>query len=350
MKSGRAGLPVLLLALGLLACGCGLPQPQPVAPAPPDAAFLVGGAQSRPTADLEALVRDLAPGAPAEERLAALLRRVTEIFAFDPWQNEAQLGATATELAGRRFLGGCGAYALVELGLIRAMGLPARLVLTADADWIVRYREAGLSMPSGHAFIEVWSQGRWLLLDPTFFILFDGHRPDRPFYPRRQVFVARGLDFWDLGLQDTALLLDLYEAASRVAPLPWQDPELSAIFTLAIDPPAILTAAAQRFLEERRFPEAEERLAKALRQDPAYRPALVLRGRLAFLRQDYAAALDDFEAVVTAAPREPDGYVWRAHAQDSLGRRDLMCRDLAQACLLGSCQGQTWAKAGRLCP
>lgn len=116
--------------------------------------------------------------------MIALLRLVNERFVFDPWQPDAHLRQRADELIASPGVGGCGAYALVEVAMVRALGLPARLVLTADADWLRRYQADGLSVISGHAFVEVEeAAGRWLLLDPIFQVLYEHYRPGQPFYP-----------------------------------------------------------------------------------------------------------------------------------------------------------------------
>jgi tetratricopeptide (TPR) repeat protein len=293
-------------------------------------------------------VDDLAP-LPPRKQLTALLRRVNEHFVFDPWQNNPQLNHNAETLARSRALGGCGAYALVEVTLVRALGLPARLVLTADADWLKRYQGDGLSLISGHTFVEVQVEGQWLLLDPTFFELYENYRPDHPFYPRKQVFVARGLDFHDLGLHSMTALQALYAHAAARAPLPWQEPDLALIFTLPVHPPTILTQAGQFFMAAQRYPEAQERLTRALGQEPDFPPALLARGQLYFLRRDYAAALTDLDRAIKAAPTDPSGYRWRAQTHAALGRMEAMCIDLDQACALGVCEDQEWARGKGFC-
>lgn len=337
-------LVALILLSAMTACGV---RPPPLLP-PATERELSGGPQSEPTPELRALVADLLP-LPPQERLAAMLRLASERFVFDPWQNNTQLSHNADVLARGRALGGCGAYALVEVTLVRALGLPARLVVTADADWIQRYRVDGLSLISGHTYIEVWVEGRWLLLDPTYFELYGNYRPDRLFYPRHQVFVARGLDFHDLGLRSMPDLQTLYAQAASAAPIPWQDPGLSPLFTLPIHPPSILTRAAQFFMGQYRYPEATERLTKALNQEADFAPALLARGQLFFLRHDHSAALSDLDRAIRLLPSEPAGYRWRAQTLAALGRGDEMCADLARACALGECADQQWAMGKGFC-
>ncbi len=344
----RATLPqllALLLILTMTACGVG-PQPTPTVPA--TNRELSGGPQSAPTPELRALVDDLIP-LPPTERLAALLSLVSEHFVFDPWQHNAQLSHDAQTLARDQALGGCGAYALVEVTLVRALGLPARLVLTADAEWIQRYRAGSLSLISGHTFIEVQVDGHWLLLDPTFFVFYGNYHPDHPFYPRQQLFVARGLDFHDLGLHTMDELQALYAQAAAKAPLPWQEPGLAPLFTLPLHAPTMLTRAGQFFMRHDRYPEALERLTKALNQEPEFAPALLARGQLAFLRHAYPPALTDLNHAIRLHPADPNGYRWRAQTLAALGRGEEMCVDLARACKLGECADQAWVRGKGFC-
>ena len=348
MTKSEQFIPFLLaLCLTMTLTGCG------VRPIPPEAKeeasrALAGGSQSAPTPTLRALVQDLTP-LPPEERLTAMLRRVSERFVFDPWQNNAQLTLDAETLAKGGALGGCGAYALVEVALIRALGLPARLVLTAEEGWIKRFQEDGLSLISGHTFIEVLVEGRWLLVDPTFFVLYDNYQADRPCYPNRQLFVARGLDFHDMKLRTITDLQTLYANAAASAPLPWREPELSPLFSLELHPPTVLTQAGQFFIKEHRYTEAEERLNKALAHTPEFTPALLARGQLFFLRQEYAPALADLDRAIQTAPDDPTGYRWRAQASAALGQQESMCADLALACDLGHCAEWEQARGRDLC-
>jgi len=325
---------------------CGLASPS-VDSMPTSREALKGGAQSEPSPKIHALVDDL-QSLPPRERLIALLHLVSERFVFDPWQADAHLTQRADALIAAPGLGGCGAYALVEVAMVRALGLPARLVLTADADWLTRYQADGLSVISGHAFIEVEEgEGRWLLLDPTFQVIYDHYRPGQPFYPGRQVFIARGLDFHDLAVHSLEDFHALYARAGARAPLPWQEPGVLPIFSLPIDPPTALTKAGQVFLNEGRLGEAEDRLSKAITQAPDTLAALQLRAQLFFQRRQYPEALADLDRAVALSPDEPSNYQWRAHTLGALGQTQAMCLDLKRACALGACEDQRWVEERR---
>ena len=188
--------------------------------------------------DVTPRIRDIAlalPGDDAFERLAAAMRLIIEDFAYDPWYNNRQFTRTADQLFQDRTLGGCSDYALVGLALFRAMGYPSLLVVTASDDWIKRYRENALSLVYGHSFIEVLVDGRWYLVDPNHFNFFENYNPEEPWYPRNELFIARGYDFWDLGLRSTADAKQLLTAFALETTLQWRDPSMREKFKLHFD-------------------------------------------------------------------------------------------------------------------
>jgi len=82
--------------------------------------------------------------------------------------------------------------------LFRALGIPARLVITANAQWMAEYRDNPLVMPRGHVFIEAFLEDRWYLVDSTYRLLFKNYRPANPYYPRGEFFFDRCQDFWEI--------------------------------------------------------------------------------------------------------------------------------------------------------
>ena len=49
--------------------------------------------------------------------------------------------------------------------MFRALGYCCRLVVAADAGWIERLRTHPDAIPTGHVLVEVYYDGRWLLVD-----------------------------------------------------------------------------------------------------------------------------------------------------------------------------------------
>jgi transglutaminase-like putative cysteine protease len=133
-------------------------------------------------------------------------------FRYDRGLNSAMLARTAEQLFQDKALGGCADYALAEAALFRAAGVPARLVLTANVGWMNRFRTNELAMTTGHVFIEVFLENKWYLVDPTFRLLYPHYDGASKSYPRGEYFVARGQDFWELGLIDVPTLVALFRA------------------------------------------------------------------------------------------------------------------------------------------
>jgi len=140
-------------------------------------------------------------GRTAREKIRGVMEYVWGTFSYDPWYKTEAFTKTAEELFQGRVLSGCSDYALVEIALFRALGIPCRMVITCNVDWIHMYRMDGLSLSEGHSFVEVYLDGRWHLVDTTYRWLFNGYDPAHPFYPHGEVFCRRGVDFWDMGLR-----------------------------------------------------------------------------------------------------------------------------------------------------
>jgi transglutaminase-like putative cysteine protease len=75
-------------------------------------------------------------GSNKAERLIRTVRYVCNTYQYDPSVNSQMFEKSADMLVNSRTLGGCGDYALVVLGLLRACEIPARLVLTANIQWM----------------------------------------------------------------------------------------------------------------------------------------------------------------------------------------------------------------------
>lgn len=63
--------------------------------------------------------------------------------------------------------GSCADYAIVCGGLLRGAGIPAVWVKTMDVSWIQDFKKGRpFQSWSGHVFLEVYLDGKWVLLDP----------------------------------------------------------------------------------------------------------------------------------------------------------------------------------------
>jgi hypothetical protein len=170
------------------------PIPEDVRP------WLSGNAQSLPTPEIRAEA-DGIQGRNRRELLFLAMRRTWDRFTYDRWLNSLRFTRTAGQLFRSGVLGGCGDYALAQTVLFRAVGIPARLVVTANVDWIYQYRGNDLVMTEGHAFIEVFLEKEWHLVDPTYRWLFSKYDPGKPSFPHGEYFCKRGRDFWEMGIE-----------------------------------------------------------------------------------------------------------------------------------------------------
>ncbi|MCF8061774.1 MAG: transglutaminase domain-containing protein [Deltaproteobacteria bacterium] len=167
------------------------------------AVWLGGGEQSEVTERIRKAAERL-PGGSRRARLHRAMAHMWETFSYDPWLKTEAFQRTADELFAGRVLCGCSDFALVQIALFRALGIPARMVITCNVDWIHVYRRDGVSMAEGHSFIEVYLEDRWHLVDSTYRWLFSDYDPKAPFYPHGEIFCRRGMDFWDMGIQRMA--------------------------------------------------------------------------------------------------------------------------------------------------
>jgi hypothetical protein len=165
------------------------------------ATWLEGGEQSATTDRIAAEAKSIS-GANRRERVFGAMVHIWRTFSYDPWLNAEAFRRTAEELFTSRALGGCSDFALVEITLFRALGIPSRMVITANMDWIYSYGEDRLAMSEGHSFIEVFLEDKWYLVDTTYRYLFSCYDPESPSYPHGEYFCRRGKDFWDMGIRN----------------------------------------------------------------------------------------------------------------------------------------------------
>jgi len=163
------------------------------------------------------------------ERLHQAVEYVWTHFRYDNWLNDQMFRRTAARMFEDGILGGCSDFALVMVALFRAAGIPARLVLTANTEWLRKYRANPLAIVNGHVFIEVFLEHRWHLVDPTYRKLFIGYDTANPRYPRGELFCLRGIDYWSLGLEDVVQLNRTYSRiTASMIPERYRDPSYLA--------------------------------------------------------------------------------------------------------------------------
>lgn len=163
------------------------------------ASWLNEGMQSRITPDI-ALAASQINGSNRRERLYKVVDYVWKNFSFNNWYSDKAFALTADELFRSRKLGGCSDFALVSAVLFRLSGIPARMVITANVDWMQAFQKNDLLITTGHVFVEAYLEEKWHLVDPTNRLLFEGYYETQQSYPNREYFCLRGTDYWDMGV------------------------------------------------------------------------------------------------------------------------------------------------------
>ena len=179
-------------------------------PIPPEVEqWLEGGEQSQLTARILD-VRSQISGTTRRERAYRAVDFVWTQFRYDNWLNDKAFARTSDELFESRRLGGCADYAQAQVTLFRALGIPARMVLTANVDWMQKYKTNDLWITTGHVFIEAWLEDRWHLIDSTYRFHFTKYDMTLKSYPRNEFFCFRAKDYWSIGIRSVEDLDRIY--------------------------------------------------------------------------------------------------------------------------------------------
>lgn len=326
LLAGSLARPVYLLALPLLcvlllSCAHQPPVQQRI-----DSAWLQAqqrrGApalgQTAPSPAIEAMARRIKEAHESEvERMRMALGLLVQEFAYDPAYARRQFTRSAAELFESRILGGCSDYALAGLALFRAMGHPCMLVVTVSSKWLARREINPLAVGYGHSFIEVMLDGRWHLADPNHFVLYDNYAPEEPFYPHKELFMARGYDFHALGLRSTKDAEAMLQRQSLLPKPRYQKPSMTPRVKVELDLPALFVGLGDILAGKNDF-LALKRYTRALDFDPEYAPAFLARGRLHLRLGRTSQALQDLEQALGLAANAPESQT----LQEALQLRD----------------------------
>ncbi len=177
--------------------------------------WLEDGKQSRITPEIAAVASQIS-GSNRRERLYKAVDYIWKNFQYDDWYNDKAFVRTADQLFKERRLGGCSDYALAKVTLFRALGIPARLVLTANVDWMLTYPKNDLLISTGHIFIEAFLENKWHLVDSTYRFLFLDYNSTLLSYPRREYFCLRGKDYWESGITNLSELDEILRNKAMV--------------------------------------------------------------------------------------------------------------------------------------
>ena len=91
--------------------------------------------------------------------------------------------------------GGCADQGIVCGVLLKAAGIPAVWVKTMDVNWIWDFKKGRpFHSWSGHVFVEVWVDQKWMLLNPGGKLLYQEYNPRARILPGNRFAYDKGND------------------------------------------------------------------------------------------------------------------------------------------------------------
>jgi len=298
-RGRRAAFALLASLLALLLAGCAAKSPPGLPPRPAQAQD-----QAAPSAEIAAVAASITDQENSA-RICRAMRYVGENLAYDPDGNREQFTKTAAGLFADKILGGCSDFALAELALFRAMGFEARLALSANVKWIALWRENPLAIGNGHSFIEVFLDGRWHLVDPTYFILYDGYDPKQNNLPSGEIAMARGRDFASLGIDSVDQANAMLRGAAAGYGDDYRDPGLTVRCQVDFDFPATFAKLGALFLEKDAASSALRLCRKAVELDPGRTDAQLCLAKAQLKFGDRSKAAAALDALQKLDPKNP---------------------------------------------
>ena len=98
-------------------------------------------------------------------------------------------------VANDRCYGGCADYAVACGALLQSAGIPTVWVKTMDVDWIREFKKNGPpKVWSGHVFLEVNLDGKWVLLDPGAAKIYGNYSTKSRILPGNRFAYHKGCD------------------------------------------------------------------------------------------------------------------------------------------------------------
>jgi transglutaminase-like putative cysteine protease len=127
--------------------------------------------------------------------------------------------ATVDGLLAERRMGGCHDFGLVFAAVVRELGYPAVMIDTYSIAWIEQFQAGTAQSHIGHVYVEVYLDGRWVLVDPTngWYVEAD-YDPTHPTIPLKGAIAGstdevygfyadrKGVDSWGYGVTSLAEL------------------------------------------------------------------------------------------------------------------------------------------------
>lgn len=181
--------------------------------------WLREGEQSRITPAVRAAAAQLFTCRTGAQKIRAVIDLLQRDFAYDHRQSIYAAARTADDLVRGGVFGDCTDYALVAAALLRSAGVPARIVLAADAGWIGQLRRDPSAVPEGHAMLEVWGDQGPQWVNPSWGSIYPPRHTAGNVLPDGYLWARAGRDYWDMGIRGVedlrALLYETARGADR---------------------------------------------------------------------------------------------------------------------------------------
>lgn len=210
---------ILPLAVVTPLAGCakkGIRKPRLQISYRPARAWLKEGTQTRVTPSVKRLAEKLRGDDPW-----VTLRRIHRwvvAHASRQKKNRGELlrNRTASQLLASRKLTGCGDWGVLLAALFRGAGIPTVYVEAIKKDWARRWADGTVTgSHAGHVFLEVFVDGKWILIDSTEGSYWRGYDRSDPNLPRGYYAFAKGKDPWSFGVKSYGALKASLEAIAE---------------------------------------------------------------------------------------------------------------------------------------
>ena len=116
---------------------------------------------------------------------------------------------SAQEIYINRRLSGCNDWGLLLTAILRNLNYPVVFMNAAGIEWAKRFRSDPSIEYSGHTFLEIWINGKWIVMDSVTGEYIQDYDTNNPIIPipkiragERGYFVyQKGLDHWSMGVR-----------------------------------------------------------------------------------------------------------------------------------------------------
>jgi hypothetical protein len=110
---------------------------------------------------------------------------------------------TVNDILESGVLTGCTDYGLIFSTFTRLKGIPTVLINSAHTEWIkdLQMNLSGQNAVRGHAFVEIYISGKWILVDSTTGVVYLDYDPNNFSLPLNYYVFSKSVEVWDAGIR-----------------------------------------------------------------------------------------------------------------------------------------------------